>query len=180
MNQKLTISVAMSAALLTGCAGSPVDGIVSPMQKSISGTWEGNYTCHISSGYLSIPSVARVTFETVGPDISSYASLVSAAQSVSKGEVPNLKANKAQDIAGTVNYDVPKDRDPEFGGKTRFSGYTDTSGNFFFTQERFIEFHGGANARNLHEPLMKASPSPDGTMIASICNTKMILRKVSD
>lgn len=180
MSKKTIISLAITATLLTGCAGSPLDGIMPNMQNSISGTWEGNYTCHPSSGYLSIPSVARVTFETSGPDLNSYASLVSAAQSVSKGQVPNLKTTKAQDIAGTVNYDVPKDGDPAFGGKTRFSGYTDTNGNFFFTQERFIEFHGGANARNLHAPLMSGSSGSDGTMTASLCNTTMILRKVSD
>lgn len=173
----LTLSVAI--ALLSGCAGQTINDITPQVLAPITGTWEGSYACGAGSQYKSVPSIARLTFDAAGPDLSMVSSVVGMAQSVSRGDFSDLAPVKAHDFTGTGHYTLNFwDAKPR-GGSTKFTGYQDKTGQFVITQEQFINYFGGANSGNLFAPKMSGVPNPDGTMTVRLCDTTMILRKVS-
>lgn len=173
----VTLSAAM--ALLGGCAGPTLDDITPEVQEPITGTWEGSYVCGAGSQYKSVPSVARLTFESSGPDLTMVAAAIAMAQAASTEDYGYPVAPKAHDFAGSAHYTLNFRDTPPRGGTTSFSGYKDTLGKFVITQEQFINYFGGANSGNLFAPKMSGVPNPDGTMTVRLCDTTMILRKVS-
>jgi hypothetical protein len=178
MTIRKALSLTVVAALLTGCAGSPLEGI-QVGRSSVAGTWEGKYICAQNSGFKSIPSVARMTFEPVGPDVSSIAPLIGTLRNASQGDF-DVKPFEAQKFTGTGHYTLTTYDNKTYGGTTQFDGFTDPSGAFHITQERFFDWFGGDYAKNLVAPKVSGAPNPDGTMTGRICGTTMVLRKVAD
>lgn len=179
MDRFKPLSLLAVIALLGGCAGQTISDLTPAGQEPLTGTWEGNYICGAASKYQSIPSVARLTFASSGPDLSMVASLIGVAQSVSEKDFGNLKPLQTHDFAGTAHYTLNSQGQAPRGGTTKFSGYKDRTGQFFITQEQFVDYFGGANSGNLFPPKMSGTPNADGTMSVSLCDTTMILRKVS-
>ncbi len=175
------LSAAIVAALLAGCAGSPLGDTPYQTRPSIAGTWEGNYSCATNSGFKPLKTNVRITFDPVGPyePPISLVGVVQGALGAYKGEIPELKPLEHQKFTGTSHITLMPDDKKPYGGSLQFSGHTDTSGAFFITQARFFDRFGGDEANNLVAFNFNGVANYDGTLTARVCNTSMILRKVA-